>query len=132
MADSVRVRQIVYNLLSNAVKFTPRGGHVLVTAHGDERGASIAVQDDGIGIKAEDQALVFEVFRQVDQSNARHQQGTGLGLALVRRLVELHGGKIWLESSAGQGSRFTFTLPSQTAVHAGARSEQPSGVRQTS
>ncbi|MDE3077271.1 MAG: response regulator, partial [Chloroflexota bacterium] len=118
--DVARVKQVLYNLLSNAVKFTPDGGRVDVTAEVGESEARVAVRDTGIGIKPEDQALVFEEFRQVDQGPARQQEGTGLGLALVRRLVELHGGQVWVDSAPGKGSTFTFILP----VSAGA-SEPP-------
>ncbi|MHB8619349.1 MAG: response regulator [Chloroflexota bacterium] len=109
--DPARVKQILYNLLSNAVKFTPAKGRVSVTAEVTGEGARLAVCDTGIGIALEDQSLVFEEFHQVDQATTRQQEGTGLGLALVKRLVELHGGKVWLESSLGQGSCFTFFLP---------------------
>ncbi len=109
--DPARVKQILYNLLSNAVKFTPEGGRVTVVADISGVDARVAVRDTGIGIKPEDQALLFEEFRQLDQGPARQQEGTGLGLALVRRLVELRGGRVWLESTPGQGSCFTFTLP---------------------
>jgi signal transduction histidine kinase/CheY-like chemotaxis protein len=121
-ADEARCKQIVYNLLSNAIKFTPDGGQVKVTASvcqapsDAERGASyvqIAVSDTGIGIKAEDQERIFGEFEQVDSSYARTQKGTGLGLALTRKLVKMHGGRLWVESEGveGKGSMFTFTLP---------------------
>ena len=110
-ADPARVKQILYNLLSNAVKFTPEGGRVTVTAEIAESEARVAVQDTGIGITLADQAIIFDEFQQIDQGPARQQEGTGLGLALVRRLVELHGGRVWVESAPGEGSRFTFTLP---------------------
>ena len=110
--DPARVKQVLYNLLSNAVKFTPESGHVTVTAQLDQEGARVAVRDDGVGIKPEDQEAVFEEFRQVGDTT-RQPEGTGLGLALVRRLVELHGGSIWLESAPGQGSCFTFSLPAK-------------------
>ncbi|MBV8087307.1 MAG: GAF domain-containing protein, partial [Chloroflexi bacterium] len=109
--DPVRLKQILYNLLSNAVKFTSQGGHVAVTADVDERWARIAVSDTGIGIKPEDQALVFDEFRQIDSGLARKQEGTGLGLALVRRLALLHGGTIEVDSELGRGSTFTVRLP---------------------
>ena len=108
--DPARIKQVLYNLLSNAVKFTPEGGHVSVTADLAADGARIAVRDDGVGIEPEDQAAVFEEFRQVGEAS-RQQEGTGLGLALVRRLVGLHGGSIWLDSAPGSGSCFTFSLP---------------------
>jgi PAS domain S-box-containing protein len=114
-ADSARIKQVLYNLLSNAVKFTPEGGHISVAAEVDQAGARVAVRDDGVGIKPEDQAAVFEEFRQVGDVS-RQQEGTGLGLALVRRLVELHGGRIWLESAPGHGSCFTFSIPAAAAA----------------
>ncbi|MHB8618537.1 MAG: response regulator, partial [Chloroflexota bacterium] len=113
--DPARIKQILYNLLSNAAKFTPEGGHITVTAEVDEQGARVAVRDNGVGIRPEDQEAVFEEFRQVGEIT-RKQEGTGLGLALVRRLVALHGGKIWLDSEPGQGSCFTFSLPARPAA----------------
>jgi signal transduction histidine kinase len=110
-ADDKRLRQILLNLLSNAVKFTPDGG--LITMEAAERGGSLTftVADTGIGIAAEDQPRIFYPFLQVDGSYNRRQEGTGLGLSLTRELVELHGGRIWVESRKGQGSRFSFTIP---------------------
>jgi signal transduction histidine kinase len=113
IADERRVKQILLNLLSNAVKFTPDGGLVEVRAAPVDEGVRIDVRDDGIGIAPEDQAAVFEEFRQVGSDYARKQDGTGLGLALTRRFVELHGGRIGVESAPGQGSVFTFTLPAR-------------------
>ncbi|MBA2448877.1 MAG: response regulator, partial [Chloroflexi bacterium] len=109
-ADERKVKQVVFNLLSNAVKFTPDGGHVAVMARRTDDELQIAVRDTGIGIAPEDQARIFEEFRQVGQGSAK-AEGTGLGLALTRRLVELHGGRIWVESELGTGSTFTFALP---------------------
>ncbi len=111
VADERKVRQILLNLLSNAVKFTPDGGRVEATAvlAGDQ--ATISVRDTGIGIAPEDQAAVFEEFRQVGGQHAQTREGTGLGLALAKRFVELHGGTIGVQSAVGQGSIFTFTLP---------------------
>ena len=110
-ADPTKFKQILYNLLSNAIKFTPAGGRVVVRA--EVNGAMrFAVEDSGIGIAAEDQQRVFGTFEQIDSSYGRQQQGTGLGLALTRQLVELHRGRIWVESEGrGQGSTFTFELP---------------------
>ena len=110
-ADERKFKQIMVNLLSNAVKFTPDGGRVDVSAVRQEGGALIAVKDTGIGIAPEDQEAVFEEFRQVGTDYMSKQEGTGLGLALVRRFVELHGGRIWVESAPGKGSTFFFTLP---------------------
>ena len=110
-ADERKLKQILLNLLSNAVKFTPDGGRIEVTARLDGRVAEIAVRDSGVGIAPEDQAAVFEEFRQVGRDAARKAEGTGLGLALTKRLVELHGGEIRLISAPGEGSTFAFTLP---------------------
>jgi two-component system, NtrC family, sensor kinase len=111
VADERKVKQILVNLLSNAVKFTPEGGRVGVAATAADGAISIAVSDTGIGIAPEDQATIFEEFRQVGREDARKQEGTGLGLTLAKKFVELHGGRIWVESQVGQGSTFTFTLP---------------------
>jgi len=110
-ADERKVKQILLNLLSNAVKFTPDGGRVDVCAKLDATCVAIAVKDTGIGIAAEDHAAVFEEFKQVGRDYTRKAEGTGLGLALAKRFVELHGGEITLASSLGKGSTFTVTLP---------------------
>ena len=111
-ADERKMKQILFNLLSNAVKFTPDGGKIHVTARREGQEAVISVQDTGIGIAAEDQALVFEEFRQAKQGpSSGKTEGTGLGLALVKRFVELHGGRVWLESQLGEGSTFSFSIP---------------------
>jgi signal transduction histidine kinase len=111
VADERKFKQILLNLLTNAVKFTPDGGRVEVSARRDADDIVVAVHDTGIGIAAEDQAAVFEEFRQVGRHYTNKQEGTGLGLALTRKFVELHGGRIWLESEPGKGSTFTFTIP---------------------
>jgi two-component system, NtrC family, sensor kinase len=111
VADERKVKQILLNLLSNAVKFTPEGGRIGVTATAAEGLITIAVSDTGIGIAPEDQATIFEEFRQVGREDARKQEGTGLGLTLTKKFVELHGGRIGVQSQVGQGSTFTFTLP---------------------
>src|SRR5213080_396785 len=103
--------QILLNLLSNAVKFTPDGGRIDVMASRVDAQTTISVRDTGVGIAAQDQAAVFEEFRQVGNDYTRKQEGTGLGLALTKKFVELHGGRIWVESEPGQGSTFTFTIP---------------------
>ena len=99
------------NLLSNAVKFTPDGGRVDVKAKLDTTEVEIVVRDTGVGIAPEDQAVLFEEFRQVGRDAGRKAEGTGLGLALTKRFVELHGGAIRVESAPGRGSTFTVTLP---------------------
>jgi PAS domain S-box-containing protein len=109
-ADRVRFKQILYNLLSNAVKFTPTGGKITIECVDDWDFVHVSVTDTGIGIRPEDQKVVFEEFRQVEGNAGDAQQGTGLGLAITKRLVEQQGGCISLESELGKGSRFTFTL----------------------
>jgi signal transduction histidine kinase len=114
-ADERKVKQVVFNLLSNAVKFTPDGGTVTVSAgQSAEGGVEVAVRDTGIGIAPDDLPRVFEEFRQVGQDQARHE-GTGLGLPLAKRFVELHGGRLWVASTVGEGSTFAFTLPQPPA-----------------
>jgi len=108
--DERKIRQVLLNLLSNAIKFTPERGRIEVRAVPADGVAQVSVTDTGVGIAPEDQETVFEEFRQVGASSAK-QEGTGLGLALCRKLVELHGGKIWIESQVGVGSTFTFTIP---------------------
>jgi signal transduction histidine kinase len=110
-ADERKFKQILLNLLSNAVKFTPDGGRVEVDARRNGTSVEVSVKDTGVGIAKKDQEAVFEEFRQVGRDYTSKQEGTGLGLALARRFVELHGGKIWLQSAPGKGSTFTFTLP---------------------
>jgi signal transduction histidine kinase len=109
-ADERKVRQVVLNLLSNAIKFTPEGGRIDVGAVAKDGFVEVSVTDTGIGIAPEDQEKVFEEFRQVGTA-AKKVEGTGLGLTLCRKFVELHGGKIWVKSQLGQGSTFTFTIP---------------------
>ena len=111
VADERKFKQILLNLLSNAVKFTPDGGRIDVLARREDGNAVISVHDTGIGIASEDQAAVFDEFRQVGRDYTRKQEGTGLGLALTKKFVELHGGRIWLESQPGKGSTFTFSIP---------------------
>ena len=111
MGDERKVKQVLLNLLSNAVKFTPEGGRISLTAGRPAGMVEIAVTDTGIGIAPEDQAAVFEEFRQVGSDETRKQEGTGLGLTLAKKFVELHGGRIWVESELGGGATFTFTLP---------------------
>jgi len=129
IADERKLKQILFNLLSNAIKFTRQGGDVRITAKriqhfatlGQEAPESasgrdcieIAVEDTGIGISAEDLPKLFQEFSQLSSPYTKTQEGTGLGLALAKRLVELHGGRIWVESEPGKGSRFTFVIPLQ-------------------
>jgi signal transduction histidine kinase len=109
--DERKIKQVLLNLLSNAVKFTPEGGRIDVRAVRSDGVAEIAVADTGVGIAPEDHETVFEEFRQVGGDYARKHEGTGLGLALARKFVELHGGTIRVESQLGQGATFTFTIP---------------------
>jgi signal transduction histidine kinase len=109
-ADERRVRQVVFNLLSNAVKFTPSGGSVEVTSVQRNGEVLVSVADTGPGIAEADYERIFEEFQQTELG-AEQREGTGLGLALSKKLVELHGGRIWVESEPGHGSTFTFTLP---------------------
>jgi len=110
-ADRSKVKQIMNNLLSNAVKFTHPGGRVTLRTRREGDGLAVSVIDTGIGIKGEDQDRIFQAFTQVDGSYARRYQGTGLGLTLVKKFVEMHGGQLTLRSRFGEGSDFTFTLP---------------------
>jgi signal transduction histidine kinase len=115
-ADREKVAHIVGNLLGNAIDFTPHGGRVWIRARRTSTAAAVEeclveVGDTGIGIDPEHHELVFREFAQVDSSASRQHHGTGLGLTIARKLVELHGGRIWLESGLGEGSRFFFTIP---------------------
>ena len=124
VGDEVRVKQIMYNLLSNGIKFTEEGGRVDVCARVVDGVLHVSVSDTGIGIEKEYQEIIFSEFQQVDGSYSRKHEGTGLGLSLTRKLVELHGGRVWVESEGlGKGSVFTFTLPQaqQMAQMAGAQ-----------
>ena len=108
--DGRKVKQVLLNLLSNALKFTPEGGRIDVRATMNEGMAEISVADTGVGIAPEDQEAIFEEFRQVGTADKK-VEGTGLGLALSRKFIELHGGRIWVQSRPGTGSTFSFTLP---------------------
>ena len=125
-ADPKKLKQIMFNLLTNAVKFTPDGGSVDISAKRTKAAApekpgaarpetgdfiEISVKDSGIGIKPEDLSKLFQTFSQIESTYSKSVEGTGLGLALTKKLVELHGGKIWVESEFGKGSRFTFLIP---------------------
>jgi PAS domain S-box-containing protein len=110
-ADRGRLIQILYNLISNAIKFTPNGGKVSIYCKKSGNKALISVTDTGIGISAEDQVKLFQPFTQLDASATKQYCGTGLGLALVKKIVNLHQGNIWVESDTGKGSNFTFVIP---------------------
>ncbi len=115
MADREKIRHVVGNLFGNAIEFTPTDGHVWLRAKcGTGANAScivVEVGDSGVGIAAEHHDLIFREFAQVDSTPSRSHHGTGLGLTIARKLVELHGGRIWVESNLGEGSRFFFTVP---------------------
>jgi signal transduction histidine kinase len=111
VGDERKIKQILLNLLSNAVKFTPEGGRIGINARQSNGAVEISVTDTGIGIAPEDRPRIFEEFRQVGSDYAHKREGTGLGLTLAKKFVELHGGKIWVESEVGKGSTFTFSLP---------------------
>jgi signal transduction histidine kinase len=110
-ADERKVRQVVFNLMSNAVKFTPSGGRVDVSAQMTDGIVEVAVADTGSGIAPEDHELIFEEFGQARGDSSKRQEGTGLGLPLSQKFIELHGGRLWVESAQGAGSTFRFTLP---------------------
>ena len=110
-ADERKLKQVLLNLLSNAVKFTPEGGRISLKAGLSDGAVEIGITDTGVGIAPEDQGAIFEEFRQVGSDETRKQEGTGLGLTLAKKFVELHGGRIWVESKLGSGATFTFTLP---------------------
>jgi signal transduction histidine kinase len=112
--DERRIRQVIFNLLSNAVKFTPAGGAVDVSAAQVNGEVRVSVADTGPGLAPQDHDRIFEEFQQTELGLEQHE-GTGLGLALSKRLVELHGGRIWVESEPGEGSTFVFTLPAKSA-----------------
>jgi len=118
-ADMGKFRQILYNLMSNAIKFTPNGGSVTVEGRYNRDMAQIAVIDTGIGISKEDQDKLFNPFVQLDSSLSRVYEGTGLGLVLVKRFVEMHGGKIWIKSEPDRGSKFIFTIPIKSSLTLG-------------
>ena len=111
VADERKIRQVLLNLLSNAVKFTSDGGRVAVHAVRMVGEIQVSVQDTGIGIAPEDRPRVFEEFRQVGKTSDRSREGTGLGLTLAKKFVELHGGEIWVESEVGKGTTFRFAIP---------------------
>ncbi|MDW7732839.1 MAG: PAS domain S-box protein [Methanolobus sp.] len=113
-ADKGKIRQIFYNLISNAIKFTPDNGCVTVGAGSCNGMVNVFVEDNGVGISPEDMDKLFQPFKQIDSSYTRKYDGTGLGLALVKKLVEMHGGKIQVESEPGKGSKFLFSIPGYT------------------
>ena len=114
--DEEKIRWVIFQLLDNAIKFTPAGGQVTVSAQGDSHQVRVAVSDTGIGIPAERLPELFEPFHQLDGSSTRRFGGTGLGLALVKRIVEAHQGAVTVNSAIGQGSTFAFDLPARSSA----------------
>jgi signal transduction histidine kinase len=110
LADPLRFKQILYNLLSNALKFTPEGGRIRVEGRRDARFVEISVVDSGIGIPHEKHSDIFDKFYQLGATTKGVREGTGLGLAITKALVQAHGGRIWVTSEPGKGSRFSFTI----------------------
>jgi signal transduction histidine kinase len=110
-ADELRLERILYNLLENAVKYSPQGGEIRVLAKPEEKHLVIAVSDQGVGISRSDQAQLFAPFQRIENSKLDGVKGAGLGLLVCRRLVEAHGGRIWVESEPGRGATFFFTMP---------------------
>ncbi len=110
-ADSLRVEHILYNLLDNAAKYSPPDGRIKVTVRAEPEALVVAVSDQGRGISVQDQKKLFGPFQRLEQSRLDGATGAGLGLLVCRRLVEAHGGRIWVESEFGSGSTFLFTLP---------------------
>jgi len=108
---SHKVQQILTNLVGNAIKYSPAGGEVLVSVENDTEFVQVNVRDQGIGMSPREMSQLFEKFYRVDRDEVRRAGGTGLGLYITRRLVEMHGGRIWAESWPGAGAVFSFTLP---------------------
>jgi predicted ATPase/signal transduction histidine kinase len=135
LGDAIRLKQILYNLLTNAVKFTPDGGSIHVEASQSGQDLVISVADTGIGIAKSDLQRIFQSFEQLDNSQGRQHEGTGLGLALTRRMVELHGGRIWVHSEGvGKGSTFSFSIPlvqDQEIPHPGHSGDESSPWRRS-
>ena len=115
LADELKLKQVIVNLLSNAVKFTPDGGAVTVTARRVDAEVQISVRDTGIGIAAAEQTRVFEAFQRGGRAARTSTEGTGLGLTLSKRIVDLHGGRLWMDSEPGVGSTFSFAIPVEPA-----------------
>jgi signal transduction histidine kinase len=109
--DRDKLTQVVANLLNNAVKYSPDGGDIVITSRAEPGFVQIAVEDHGLGIPEDALERVFERYSRVESSATRHIQGTGLGLPIVRQIVEMHGGRAWVESAVGKGSTFRFTVP---------------------
>lgn len=111
LADSEKLSKVLTNLIHNAIKFTPKGGHIEVSARADEEWVQVSVADTGIGIPAQELPRIFERFYTIDRTRKRSDSGMGLGLAIAKHIVEAHGGRIWAQSEEGRGSTFYFTVP---------------------
>nr|WP_241393519.1 ATP-binding protein [Clostridium saccharobutylicum] len=109
--DADKIERIILNLLSNAIKFTPSNGKIFLNIKNTEKTILVSVKDTGIGIPIEMQKNIFNRFVQVDKSLSRNREGSGIGLSLVKSLIELHGGSIWVESECNMGTEFIFELP---------------------
>ncbi|OGO41533.1 MAG: hypothetical protein A2137_06185 [Chloroflexi bacterium RBG_16_58_8] len=116
--DGPRLEQVMLNLMTNAIKFTPEGGRISVKVREQDSGLVVAVQDNGIGIAREEQGRLFKPYSRLSADRQRHP-GLGLGLALSKQVVELHGGRIWVESEPGKGSTFSFSIPRRTSARGG-------------
>ena len=111
LGDEERLREVIGNLLSNAIKYSPQGGEIVVGGRADAKEVRIWVSDQGIGIAPAEQSKIFEHFYRVDNASTRKTQGAGLGLFLVKAVIEAHGGRVWVDSQPGKGSQFNFTIP---------------------
>jgi signal transduction histidine kinase len=131
-ADNNRLRQVVTNLLSTAIKFSPQGGTITVGVRQEENNVMVWVTDQGVGIPPEAIPKLFRKFFRVDNHETRSIGGTGLGLALIKKIVEAHGGQVWVKSTLGQGSTFFFSLPAMTAALQHTREHDESIVPTTS
>jgi signal transduction histidine kinase len=114
--DAEKIGLVLSNLLSNAIKFTPEKGHIAVTAEDHEEVVLVSVRDNGVGVAPEDHERIFERFYQARAEHIAGHGGIGIGLTIVKHLVELHGGQVWVESEVGKGSKFSFTLPKIAAI----------------
>ena len=114
--DPEKIERIVLNLISNAIKFSNKGEEILVSITNKNKFISISVEDNGIGIEGKDLDMIFDRFKQVDKSLSRNAEGTGIGLSLVKSIVELHGGNISVESKVGKGSKFTVIIPTKMVM----------------
>ena len=111
LADASLLHDVLQNLLDNAIQYTPVGGQIHVSAIANTREAVVTVTDTGIGIPVADQERIFERFYRVDAARSREAGGTGLGLSIAKHIVEAHGGRLWVESAVGRGSKFSFSIP---------------------